>query len=173
MALELDLFKHNHTQMKQFILYLLTLIVCTAAEANPGPLPVVTSTNAVASSKALNAGAVRFQFNKMVTTQEHTDSVLVIFDRFDHTGAGVIYQLYAADSAQGIDISQVPAGKYYVTIQFLGLHRDQIEKVVTIKSKKSQNVRIELNETEAFSKDKVVIPAYRPNFSDLAVTRSK
>lgn len=159
--------------MKQFILYLLTLIVCTAAEANPGPLPVVTSTNAVASSKALNAGAVRFQFNKMVTTQEHTDSVLVIFDRFDHTGAGVIYQLYAADSAQGIDISQVPAGKYYVTIQFVGLHRDQIEKVITIKSKKSEKVRIELNDTEVFSKDKVVIPAYRPNFSDLAVTRSK
>lgn len=159
--------------MKQFILYLLTLVVCGAAEANPGPLPVVTSTNAVASSRALNAGAVRFQFNKLVTTPDHSDSVLVIFDRFDHTGAGVIYQLYTADSAQGIDISQVPAGKYYVTIQFLGLHRDQIEKVITIKSKKSEKVRIQLDDTEVFSKDKVVIPAYRPNFSDLAITRSK
>ena len=158
--------------MKQFILYFLTLVICTAAEANPGPLPVVTSTNAAASTKAVaNAGAVRFQFNKMVTTSDHTDSVLVIFDRFDHTGAGVIYQLYAADSQQGVDISAVPAGKYYVTIRFLGLHRDQIEKVITIKSKKSEKVRIELNDTEVFSKDNVVIPAYRPDFAHLAVTK--
>jgi hypothetical protein len=158
--------------MKQFILYFLTLVICTAAKADPGPLPVVTSSNAAASTKAVaNAGAVRFQFNKMVTTQDHTDSVLVIFDRFDHTGAGVIYQLYAADSQQGIDISAVPAGKYYVTIRFLGLHRDQIEKVITIKSKKSEKVRIELGDTEVFSKDKVVIPAYRPDFSNLVVTK--
>ena len=158
--------------MKQFIVYLLTLVVCIAAEANPGPVPGANSTKAAASSKALiNAGAVRFQFNKLVTTPEHTDSVLVIFDRFDHTGAGVIYQLYAADSEQGIDISDVPAGKYYVTIQFVGLHRDQIEKVITIKSKKNEKVRIGLDDTEVFSKDHVVIPAYRPDFSDLTVRK--
>jgi hypothetical protein len=158
--------------MKQFILYLLTLAICTAAEAEPGPLPVVTNAKAAASTKAVaNAGAVRFQFNKMVTAPAHTDSMLVIFDRYDHTGAGVIYQLYAADSQQGIDISAVPAGKYYVTIRFLGLHREQIEKVITIKSKKSEKVRIELDDTEIFAKDKVVIPAYRPDFSNLVVTR--
>ena len=155
--------------MKQFILYLLTLVVCVAAEANPGPDPVPASANAAAATKVLaNVGAVRFQFDKTVTTPAHTDSVLVIFDRFDHTGAGVIYQLYAADAQQGIDISTVPAGKYYVTIKFLGVHRDQIEKVITIKSKKSEKVRIELAETQAFSKDKVVIPAFRPDFADLA-----
>jgi hypothetical protein len=154
--------------MKQFILYLLTLAVCIAAEANPGPSPVPASTNAAAAKLVANAGTVRFQFNKIVTTQDRTDSVLVIFDRFDHTGAGVIYQLYAADAQQGIDISAVPAGKYYVTIKFLGVHRDQIEKVINIKSKKSEKVRIELDDTQAFSKDKVVIPAFRPDFSDLA-----
>jgi hypothetical protein len=158
--------------MKQFILYLLTLVVCVTAEANPGPIPVPASANAAAATKVLaNAGAIRFQFNKIVTTADHTDSVLVIFDRFDHTGAGVIYQLYAADSLQGIDISAVPAGKYYVTIKFLGVHRDQIEKVINIKSKKSEKVRIALDDTQAFSKDNVVIPAFRPDFSDLATTR--
>ena len=157
--------------MKQFILYLLTLVVCVTAEAAPGPDPVPATTNAASAKALANAGAVRFQFNKIVTTQDHSDSVLVIFDRFDHTGAGVIYQLYAADSQQGIDISAVPAGKYYVTIKFLGMHRDQIEKVISIKSKKSEKVRIELGDAQAFSKDKVVIPAFRPDFSDLATTR--
>jgi len=172
LALPLDLFSHNHTHMKQFIFYLLTLVICTAAEADPGPLPVVTGAKTVASTKAIaNAGAVRFQFNHEVTRPDHADSVLVIFDRYDRTGAGVIYQLYAADSAQGIDVSNVPAGKYYVTIQFLGLHRDRMEKVITIKSKKSEKVRIDLGDAEIFAKDKVVIPAYRPDFSNLVVTR--
>jgi hypothetical protein len=156
--------------MKQFIVLLLTLVVCSAAEANPGPVPGANSAKATAST-LVNAGAVRFQFNKMVTTPEHTDSVLVIFDRFDHTGAGVIYQLYAADSEQGIDISGVPAGKYYVTIRFVGLHRDQVEKVITIKAQKNEKVRIGLDDTEVFSKDHVVIPAYRPDFSDLSVRK--
>jgi hypothetical protein len=159
----------NRTSMKHIIFFFVTLIAGIAANANPGPVPGANSTN---STKALvNAGAVRFQFNKIVTTTEHTDSVLVIFDRFDHTGAGVIYQMYAADNAQGIDISDVPAGKYYVTIQFVGLHRDQIEKVITIKAKKNESVRIALEDTEVFSKDHVVIPAYRPDFSDLSVRK--
>ena len=154
--------------MKQFIFFLITLIVCAGAEANPGPSPVAADAKAATATKALvNAGAVRFQFNKIVTTQAHTDSVLVIFDRFDHTGAGVIYQLYAADAQQGIDISTVPAGKYYVTIKFLGVHSDEIEKVITIKSKKTEKVRIDLGDSEVFAKDKVVIPSFQPDFSDL------
>src|ERR1700761_3261402 len=111
--------------MKQFIVCFLTLVVCLAAEADPGPIPAHSSTNAAASTKVLaKAGAVRFQFNHEVSRQDHADSVLVIFDRYDRTGAGVIYQMYAADKQQGIDISNVPAGKYYVTMQFMGLHRD-------------------------------------------------
>lgn len=155
--------------MKQIILYLLSLVVCVAAEANPGPLPGAASAKSAAAAKSLsNAGAVRFQFNKIVSAQDHTDSVLVIFDRYDHTGAGVIYQMYAADNQQGIDVTDVPAGKYYVTIQCVGVHRDQIEKVITIKSKKNEKVRIELDDTQAFSKDNVVIPAFRPDFADMA-----
>lgn len=157
--------------MKQFIVYLLTLVVCVTAEANPGPDPV-PATNAAASTKVLaNSGAVRFDFNHEVFRQDHSDSVLVIFDRYDRTGAGIVYQKYAADSEHGIDISNIPAGKYFVTIQFVGLHRDRIEKVISIRSKKSEKVRLELNDAEAFSKDHVVIPAFRPDFSDLVSTR--
>lgn len=154
--------------MKQFIIYLLSLVICTAAEANPGPLPVATSTNSAAAAKSVaHAGAVRFQFNKIISSQDHTDSVLVIFDRYDHTGAGVIYQMYAADSQQGIDITDVPAGKYYVTIQCVGIHHDRMDKVITIKARKNEKVRLELGDSESFSKDKVVIPAFRPDFADM------
>jgi hypothetical protein len=159
--------------MKQFILYLLSLVLCGAAVANPGPLPVPAGASAATASKALaNAGAIRFQFNKIAASVEHKDSVLIIFDRYDRTGAGVVYQIFAADSAQGITIPQIPAGKYYVTIQGLGLHRDRMEKLITIKAKKNSQVRISLSDLEEFSKENVVIPAYRPAFNDMVVLKS-
>ncbi len=160
--------------MKQFILYLLSLVVCAAAAANPGPLPVPAGTAAVTADKALaKAGAIRFQFNKIAVSVEHKDSLLIIFDRYDHTGAGVVYQIFAADSAQGITIPQIPAGKYYVTIQGLGLHRDRMEKLITVKAKKNARVRISLGDLEEFSKENVVIPAYRPSFNDMVVMKSR
>ena len=152
--------------MKQFVVYLLSLVVCTSAVATPGPTPAPGSSTATASKAVLNAGAVRFQFNQIASSTK--DSVLIIFDRFDHTGAGVVYQKYAADNAQGIDIAQVPAGKYYVVIQCQGLHHDRLEKVITIKAKKSEKVHIAFGESEEFSKNGVVIPTFRPDFSDMA-----
>lgn len=154
--------------MKQLIIYTLSLLFCAAVQADPGPRAATGSAN-IQSKALVNAGAVRFQFNNITAADEHKDSVLIIFDRFDRTGAGVVYQVFAADNADGIDVSQVPAGKYYVTIQCLGLHRDRLEKVVTIKSQKSEKIRIQLTASEEFSKDKVIIPAYRPDFSDMDI----
>jgi hypothetical protein len=51
----------------------------------------------------------------------------------------------------------------------MGLHHDRVEKLVTIKSQKNEKVRIQLTASEEFSKDKVVIPTYRPDFSDLDI----
>jgi hypothetical protein len=155
--------------MKQFTFTLLTLLLVGAAHANPDPAPVAKSTAATAAKASLNAGAVRLQFSNARTS----DSVLVIFDRYDRTGAGIVYQVFATDSTEGITIPAIPAGKYYVTIQCKGVNRDRIEKLVTIKARKHEKVRVELTAAEVFSKDGVVIPAFNPSFSDLAILRSK
>ena len=153
--------------MKQVTLYLISLLISTAAIADPGPSPA--SAGAKTARTVLNAGSVRFQFNAPAIDE---DSVLVIFDRFDHTGAGVVYQMFAADANHGITISDVPAGKYYVTVQCRGLHRDRMEMLVTVKSQKNGKVHIKLDDAEAFSKDNVKIPAYNPSFSDLAILKT-
>jgi hypothetical protein len=156
--------------MKQFTLYLLGLLCSIAAQANPGPKPANAS--AALESKALaNTGAIRFQFNQIAAGIEHKDSVLIIFDRCDRTGAGIVYQVYAADSAKGITIPEVPAGKYFVTIQCLGLHRDRMEKKVVIKSKKNEKVNLALTDSEEFSKENVVIPAYRTDLNHMTVLK--
>ena len=165
--------------MKQIYLYLAGLLLAVTVHAEKGfsPEPGKNAQAATASSKAsavaANQGTVQFHFTNITPVNDQRDSVLIIFDRYDRTGAGVIYQVFAADKDNSITLPAVPAGKYYVTIQCLGLHHDRVEKLVTIKSKKSENVRISLADSEVFSKEKVVIPAYRPDFANLAVLKSK
>ena len=158
--------------MKQIISFVAITIIAIAGYANDGKVPASAATNSAASAKVMNAGAVRFQFSN-ISAQDHTDSVLVIFDRFDHTGAGVIYQVYAADQQNGIDISAVPAGKYYVTIQCLGLRHDRLEKTVTIKKQKNEKVSIALSASELFTKDNVVIPVIHTKLTDLSILSNK
>jgi hypothetical protein len=158
--------------MKQFISFVALTITTIAGYANDGKINASASANSAASAKVMNAGAVRFQFTN-INTQDHTDSVLVIFDRFDHTGAGVIYQVYSADQQNGIDISAIPAGKYYVTIQCMGLHHDRLEKTITIKKQKNEKINIALAASELFSKDNVVIPVTHTKLSDLSILSNK
>ena len=153
------------TPMKQIYLYIVCLLCTLAAHAEKSPR--------AKAKKVAAVGGIQFKLNNAAPDILHQDSVLIIFDRYDHTGAGVIYQVFYGDKDHNIDIPVVPAGKYYVTIQCLGIHRDRLEKVVHIKSKKNEKVKISLQDAEEFSKDKVVIPAYTPNFSDLAVLKMK
>jgi hypothetical protein len=158
-------------KLKQLTLYLFSLLLVAASQAAPGPLPAGNSA-AVETKMTNNAGTVRFQFGKPGFSI-HQDSVLIIFDKYNHTGAGIVYQVFATDSTHGITIPAIPAGKYYVTIQCKGLHRDRVEKLVTIKAKKNEKVHVELEAAEAFSKNDVVIPPFQPGFSNMTILKSK
>lgn len=155
--------------MKQVTLYLIGLLISVAAFSEPGPTPA--GSKSTATKAVVNAGTVRFQIKDLAMAADQQDSVLVIFDRFDHSGAGVVYQMFATDAQNGITIPSVPAGKYFVTVMFRGLHRDRLEMLVTVKSQKSEKVRIKLDDAEAFSKENVKIPSYKPSFSDLAILK--
>ena len=160
--------------MKLFISFVALLLTSFGSFANDhdGKAASQAATTSAASAKVMNAGAVRFQFSN-INAEDHADSVLVIFDRFDHTGAGVIYQVYSADQKNGIDITAIPAGKYYVTIQCMGLHHERLEKTITIKKQKNEKVNIALSATELFSRDNVVIPETHTKLSDLSILSNK
>ena len=158
--------------MKHLTLYLTCLLISAAAFADRGHSPAPASNTATVNKAVLNAGTVRLQFNAMLTADDHQDSVLVIFDRYDHTGAGVVYQMFATDADQGITIPQVPAGKYYVTVECRGLHRDRMEMLVTVKSQKNEKVRIKLEDAEVYSKENVKIPNYNPSFANMTILKT-
>jgi hypothetical protein len=151
--------------VKQIYLPLFFLLLSVAVKAEKAPR--------AKSLKVASEGSIQFKFNNKLVAASQKDSVLIIFDRYDHTGAGVVYQVFYADQDQNISIPEVPAGKYYVTIQCLGLHRDRLEKVITIKSQKSETVKINLQDSEEYSKGNVIIPVYKTNFANLAILRSK
>jgi aspartokinase len=157
--------------MKRLSTILISLAIFLSAQATPEPGPKV------AKSKKNNAlaiaGAARFQFRNLIAGIEERDSMLIIFDRYDHTGAGIIRQVFAATSDESLTIDAIPPGKYYVTIQCIGLHRDQVEKVMTIRPNRSETMVIKLTLSEAYSKNDVVIPAFRPDPSNFSVVRFK
>ena len=152
--------------MKQIILYIACLIFTFTAQAENG------HNNAAASKMLASKGTLQVKF-KTSAVESTKDSVLVIFDRFDHTGAGVVYQVFYRNADHSITIPAIPEGKYYVTIQGLGLHRERLETIVKIKSQKSETLTIAMEDSEEFSKDKVVIPSYRPDFSNLDIAKTK
>lgn len=114
-------------------------------------------------------GSVKVQFHNHALHYSHEDSVLIIFDRYNRSGAGVLLQVFHADSNHRILIPEIPAGKYFVTIQFLGVHHDQWNKVVWVRPKKCGLLRLRLEKCEEYTK--VIIPEYKPDLSHLSIVR--
>ena len=150
----------------------IVLLACFGA-AQAGPAPGPKAVKSVKINALSTAGVARFQFKNLIAGMEAKDSILIIFDRYDHTGAGVIHQVFTAENDETLTIDTIPAGKYYVMIRCVGLHRDQVEKVITIRAHRSQTMRINLTPSEAYSKNDVIIPAFHPDPSNLSITRYK
>ena len=160
--------------MKALYLYiafqfgLLTL----SAEIGHENAAVNTTSTLVTAAKA-REGSVQFRFRTRNINQVNKDSVLVIYDRFDRSGAGIIHKVYYPSTDHTISINGIPAGKYFVTIQWLGMHRDRIEKVMTIKSNKCETFSVKMQDCDEYSKENVFIPEEHTDFSKLKVITMK
>ncbi len=168
LAWGLDIFRYQSRPMKQIYLYIACLLLSVAVQAEKGPR--ARHATKVASAKE---GSVQFRFNNLAPADAHKDSVLIIFDRCDRTGAGVIYKIFTADEKGNIMLEGVPAGKYFVTIKGLGLHRDRTEIVVNVKTDKQQQMNIDMEDTEEFTKDSVIIPSFNTDLASLSIVNMK
>src|SRR5882762_9776141 len=65
------------------------------------------------------------------------DSVFLIFDKYDHSGAGVVMQIfYPVDNIIRVT---VPKGKYYVNIVCIGTYSNKhFDRIITAKSDKEK-----------------------------------
>ena len=99
------------------------------------------------------------------------DSVLVIFDRFDHTGAGIVKRIYYPTDNQ-FTIPNVPAGRYYISIYCLGFYRDTFNDLMFVNKRHSNNLRYKLKPLEEFVPG-TFMPAVAIDFTNLAITNIK
>ncbi|OQP65173.1 hypothetical protein A3860_15995 [Niastella vici] len=99
------------------------------------------------------------------------DSVLVIFDRFDHTGAGIVKRIYHPTDNQ-FSIPHVPEGKYFITIYCLGFYRDVFNDQLFISKRHSNNLRYKLKQSEEYVPG-TFIPDMEIDFTNLAITNIK
>ena len=99
------------------------------------------------------------------------DSVLVIFDRYDHTGAGIVKRKYYPTDNQ-FTIPSVPEGRYYISIYCLGFYRDVFNDLMFINKRHSNNLTYRLGRCEQFVPGKF-IPPIEIDFTNLAITNIK
>lgn len=99
------------------------------------------------------------------------DSVLVIFDRFDRTGAGIVKHIYHPTDNQ-FTVPKVPEGKYYISIYCLGFYRDSFNDLMFISKRHSNNLRYKLKRSDAYMPGSY-LPDMEIDFTNLAITNIK
>ena len=85
-----------------------------------GAATILAETRPVKGRPAAEGSAMLLLLNHH--PKKYRDSVYITYDRYDLSGAGVVKQFYYPKKNHTIDIQGIPAGKYFVTIQFFGTH---------------------------------------------------
>ncbi|WP_188928259.1 hypothetical protein [Puia dinghuensis] len=141
----------------------LLIFIVAAVCAVVGLLPVLGAgggTKPRATKKP--EGQMLLSFRHHTGRTIHHDSVLVIFDRKDRSGAGIIHGAYAMDSNHCILISRVPAGHYFVMVQCLGFHHDYWETTVWVRPQRCGVLRIVLEHCDEYIPGQAYIPPFKP-----------
>jgi hypothetical protein len=157
---------YNTDPLIRIYFHIALLLLSLAAIAEKGHK---SDSNKMMASK----GSAQVKFHNSLKDLTDKDSVLIIFDRWNHSGAGVVYQVFYANKDHSIMIPAIPKGSYDVTIQCLGLHHDLFQTHIRIKAHKNKTIKVSLQDTEEFSKDKVFIPAYHPDHTTLGIVEKK
>jgi hypothetical protein len=99
------------------------------------------------------------------------DSALVIFDRFDRTGAGTVKRIYHLNNNQ-FTIPKVPEGKYYISIYCMGFYHDVFNDLMFISKRHSNNLRYKLKSSDEYIPG-TFLPDMEIDFTNLAITNIK
>jgi hypothetical protein len=133
---------------------------------------LLTAETATAQRKRLSDSVnVLVRLHPRNSKNPRVDSVLVIFDRYDHTGAGVVKRIYYPTNNQ-FTIPHVPEGRYYISIYCLGLYRDTFNDLLFVNKRHSNNLRYKLRGAEEFVPG-TFLPAMDIDFTNLAITNMK
>jgi hypothetical protein len=116
----------------------------------------------ISSAITNKAAGVKYTFHIDNTANKNStiDSVLVILDKFDHSGAGIVTKVFYPDANNQVVIEALPTGKYYAEIYVLGLYKKHFSSIIhTVKSVKKNKVRLQLDYKDVYKPGGANIPA--------------
>jgi hypothetical protein len=100
---------------------------------------------------------------------EPIDSIYLVFDRYDLTGAGVIKQVYHPVN-NAIELT-VPQGKYFINVFCLGLYKDKhFDAIIDARRAKKNELLLKVDPTSFFMPGYVSLPQEKIDFGNLSVT---
>jgi hypothetical protein len=144
---------NNFTQSLRLLSVIFFLAVsATNSFANDDKKPAATKAAAATTS-------FRFAVNKEVAQSQVIDSALIVLDKYDHTGAGVVVQMVKLDANNELTLTNISEGKYYAGIYTYGVKKEYVSVVITVKKNKAGVAKIKLAEAEAYVPGTAVIPA--------------
>ncbi|MFI5155950.1 MAG: hypothetical protein ACHQEM_07175 [Chitinophagales bacterium] len=116
-----------------------------------------------------DSATIVIQLDNFSNQNELIDSVYLIFDKYDHTGAGIIKQVY--HPVNNALVITVPKGKYYINIFCLGLYKDKhFDVILNAKSCKKNQLLLKLDPSSFFIPGMVSMPEEKVDFGNLSVT---
>lgn len=100
------------------------------------------------------------------------DSVLVIFDRYDHSGAGIIKKVFYPVNNE-IIIMKVPPARYYIELLCLGGYREKFNELTFVNNRRSNVLTYRIHKTSTFTPGLAVIPIEPVDFSKLRILKKQ
>ena len=122
--------------------------------------PAVKETSSAVSVKKAAPVHYTFHLDNTVNKNKSVDSVLVILDKFDRSGAGIVTKVFYPDANNQIIVDNLPAGKYYAEIYVLGLYKKHFSAVITAeKTAKKNKAKLQLDYKDSYIPGNASIPA--------------
>jgi hypothetical protein len=124
--------------------------------------------------KRADSVRVTIQFNNELNKKAPVDSVIVIFDRYNLSGAGTIKNVYYPVNNKVV-IENVPEGKFYITVICLGIYKDSFTEISYVyeKRRNKNSFNFRLKNAEAYNPTDVAIPSEKIDPLNLLILRKR
>ncbi|HYJ38176.1 MAG TPA: hypothetical protein VEV87_06145 [Chitinophagaceae bacterium] len=114
--------------------------------------------------------SLTIHLNNRANSQAQVDSVYLIFDRWDLTGAGLVKKIYYPEK-NTIKLEKLPKGRYYIEVICLGTYPGRFNKEIMAHPRASSRFSFRLKRQEYYSVGNAFIPPQKVDFSKLTVTK--
>jgi hypothetical protein len=132
------------------------------------PLLLALSYTLPAQKRSRDSVSVTIHLNNRANSQAQVDSVYLIFDRWDLTGAGLVKKIYYPEK-NTIKLERVPKGRYYIEVICLGTYPGRFNKEIMAHPRGSTRFTFRLKRQEYYSVGAVTIPHQKVDFSNLSI----